>query len=95
LLELLWHLTMANLSFIFEQLFILLVPELVVWFEGGGVFISPSEPDFVQEFLSVWLHFVVLMEEGPLPMNSPTKKKLVLLVLVWHHTVAIDSFELD
>jgi hypothetical protein len=45
---------MSSLSFQLDELFILLVPELVVWFEGGGAFIFPSKPDFVQEFLSAW-----------------------------------------
>jgi hypothetical protein len=36
---------MTILSFIFEQLFMLLVPELVVSFECEGGVIFPSEPD--------------------------------------------------
>jgi hypothetical protein len=51
-----------------DQLFILLVPELVVWFEGGGVFIFPSEPDFVQNCLSIKPKFVIDVV-GPLISN--------------------------
>jgi hypothetical protein len=49
---------MTILLSIFEQLFILLVPELVVWFEGGGAFNSPNKPDFVKKVLSIKSKFV-------------------------------------
>jgi hypothetical protein len=45
------HQTIAILSFKLDQLFILLVPELVVWFEGVGAVSFPSEPDFVKKSL--------------------------------------------
>jgi hypothetical protein len=51
---------MALLSFKLDQLFMLLVPELVV-IGVVGAFNSPHEPDFVQNSLSVWSKFVVLM----------------------------------
>jgi hypothetical protein len=86
----LWHLTMAIDSFIFEQLFVLLVPELVVWFELVGAVIFPREPDLVQKHLSVWQHFVVSMTD-PLCVN-PQPKRLIFLVLAWYHTMAILSF---
>jgi hypothetical protein len=41
---------MAILSFVFEQLFMLLMPELVVF---------PREPDLVQNCLSILSHFVL------------------------------------
>jgi hypothetical protein len=40
---------MATLSFKLDQLFTMLVPELIV----AGAIIFPSESDFLQEFLSV------------------------------------------
>jgi hypothetical protein len=46
---------MATLSFKLDQLFILLVPELVVAVS------FPSEPDFVQTFLSIKSKVVVDM----------------------------------
>jgi hypothetical protein len=52
---------MAIDSFIFEQLFVLLVPELVVWFEVVDAFVFPSEPDLVQKHLSMLSHFVNVM----------------------------------
>jgi hypothetical protein len=62
---------MAIDSFIFEQLFILLVPKLAVWFEGVGtvgVVRFPSEPDFVQKCLPIKSNFVIPMK-GPLRAN--------------------------
>jgi hypothetical protein len=50
---------MALFSFKLDQLFILLEPELVVGVAVGVSF--PNESDFVQKFLSVWSHFVVVM----------------------------------
>jgi hypothetical protein len=44
-----------------DKLFMLLVPELVVWFEPVGLSSFPSEPDFVQTFLSIKSNFVVVM----------------------------------
>jgi hypothetical protein len=48
-----WHPTMATDSFKLDQLFILLVPELLVWFEVVNEVNFPNEPDFVQNSLSV------------------------------------------
>jgi hypothetical protein len=48
---------MAIRSFKLDQLFTLLVPELVV----VGAAICPSEPDFVQTFLSINSKFVIDM----------------------------------
>jgi hypothetical protein len=48
---------MAILSFKLDQLFTLLVPELVV----AGAVIFPSEPDFVQNSLSILSKFVCVM----------------------------------
>jgi hypothetical protein len=79
---------MAILSFEFDQLFKLLVPELVVVVVVGS-FSFPSEPDFVQEFLSINSHFVILLQ---VPLNA---KRLVLLVPSWHHAIALLSFKLD
>jgi hypothetical protein len=59
---------MAILSFIFEQLFMLLVPELVVLFESVGAVRFPREPDFVQNVLSIKSNFVTLLN-GPLRAN--------------------------
>jgi hypothetical protein len=84
---------MALLSFIFEQLFKLLVPELVVWFEGSVVgVIVPSEPDFIENSLSILPHFVTVMVD-PLPTNPPPQR-LILLVNLWHHAMAIFLFKL-
>jgi hypothetical protein len=58
-----WHHTVAIHSFKLDKLFILLVPAVIF----PSVFV-PSEPDFVQKFLSVWSHFVVLVV-GPLLTN--------------------------
>jgi hypothetical protein len=64
-----WHHAMALLSFKLHQLFMLLVPQLVVGVSGP--FNCPNEPDFVQNCLSVWSNFVVLMiaslREDPFP----------------------------
>jgi hypothetical protein len=51
---------MAIFLFKLDKLFILLVPELVVWFEPVG-FTFPSEPDFVQTFVSIKSNFVIVM----------------------------------
>jgi hypothetical protein len=56
---------MAIDSFKLDQLFMLLVPELVV---VGAVMIPPSEPDFVQDFLSIKSNFVACVT-SPLMMN--------------------------
>jgi hypothetical protein len=63
---------MAILSFKFEQLFIVLVPELVVWFEEGvGVVNFPDEANFVEKSLSIQPKFVVNvtlpLRANPLP----------------------------
>jgi hypothetical protein len=84
---------MATLSFKVDKLFMLLVPELVVWFGVLGAISFPSESDFVQKFYSVWSN-LVLLKNAPLPSN-PNPQRLVLLISVWHHTMAILSFKLD
>jgi hypothetical protein len=48
---------MAICSFELDQLFTLLVPALVVWFEATTA-IFPSEPDFVQRSLAIKSKFV-------------------------------------
>jgi hypothetical protein len=48
---------MAFLSFMLDQLFMLLVPDLVV--ESAGTFNFPDEVDVVQKFLSIKSNFVV------------------------------------
>jgi hypothetical protein len=48
---------MALLLFELDQLFILLVPELVVWFEAGAV-IFPREAEFIENCLSINWNFV-------------------------------------
>jgi hypothetical protein len=62
---------MAILSFIFHQLFILLVPELVVWFEVVSDPNFPIEPDLVEKYLSILSHSVTVMNcpliTNPLP----------------------------
>jgi hypothetical protein len=87
------HLTMATCSFVFDQPFMLLVPELVVWFEGGGSCTFPSKPDFVENSLSVCSKFVIIvtlsLRANPLPQRR------VFLVLVWHHAMALLSFKLN
>jgi hypothetical protein len=82
---------MSTLSFKLDQLFILLVPELVVWFEGVVSF--PNESDFVQNSLSIKSNFVIVMKV-PLCANPPPKR-LFLLVREWHPTMSIDSLKLD
>ncbi len=73
-----WHSAMAILSFVpNDQLFAVLVPELVVGVWGAVSF--SSKPNFVQAFLSIKSDCVVLMT-GPLPVNPPPKKRFVLLV---------------
>jgi hypothetical protein len=70
------------------------VPELVFGVVVG-TFRFPSEPDFIKESLSIKPKFVVL-PTGPLRMNPlPKMKTLVLLVTLWHSTMAINSFKLD
>jgi hypothetical protein len=93
LLVLDWHRAMAILSFKLDQLFILLVPELVVLVEVVVTFTFPSEPDFVQNYLSIESKFVILMI-FPLRID-PLPESLVLLVTLWHHTMSILSFKLD
>jgi hypothetical protein len=48
-----WHHAMACLLLELDQLFALLVLELVVWFEATKFVSFPSKPDFVQESLSI------------------------------------------
>jgi hypothetical protein len=62
-----WHHAMASLSLKLDQLFILLVPELVLDIVVG-TFHFPSELDLVQKFHSIKSHFVVCMNY-PLPLN--------------------------
>jgi hypothetical protein len=64
---------MAILPFIFEQLFVLLVPQRVVRFEVVSDRNFPLEAEFVQKLLSIWSHFVLVMV-FPLRMNPPPKK---------------------
>jgi hypothetical protein len=87
-----WRHAMAHISFKLDQLFVLLVPELVVWFEATTASF-PSEPDFVQESLSIRSNFVIDIMTLSLRTN-PLPKSLVLLVPKWHHTMAIFSFKL-
>jgi hypothetical protein len=68
LLVLVWQLAMASLSFAFDQLFILLVPELVVWFEVVAAITFPREPDSVHDSLSIKPNFVVIVTRS-LPAN--------------------------
>jgi hypothetical protein len=58
---------MSTLSFKLDQLFTLLVPDLVVDVVVG-TFKFPDEIEFVQKFLSAWSHFV-LRVTLPLPAN--------------------------
>jgi hypothetical protein len=44
-----------------DKLFILLVPELVVWFELVGDVSFPSEPDFFQTLLSIKSNCVIVI----------------------------------
>jgi hypothetical protein len=84
---------MATLVFKLDQLFILLVPELVVWFENVRHVRFPSEPDFVQNYNPIGSKFVVVMK-CPL-LTNPIPQRLILLVSLWHHAMAILSFRLD
>jgi hypothetical protein len=61
---------MATVSFIFDQLFMLLVPELVIGITVAPelAVISPSEPNFVQNTLSIKSKFVCSMT-SPLTTN--------------------------
>jgi hypothetical protein len=83
---------MAILSFKVDQLFTLLVPELVVDAVVGSLSFA-SEPNFVQSCLLIKSNFVVLMTV--LLVHNPHPKRLVLLALDWHQTMAILLFELD
>jgi hypothetical protein len=55
--------------------------------------VFPGESEFVQKFLSVWSHSVVVMILSL--VTNPPPKRLVLFVLGWHHAMSIDSFKLD
>jgi hypothetical protein len=89
-LVLLWHDAIALLSFELDQLFILLVPVLVVGCDSRSF---PDEPDLVKKSLSIKSKFVFAMK---LPLGkNPNPKRRVFLVLSWHATIAIFSFELD
>jgi hypothetical protein len=52
---------MSSLSFKLDQLFVLLVPDLVVDVVVAITFHFPDESDFVKKFLSVRSHFIILM----------------------------------
>jgi hypothetical protein len=84
---------MALLSSKLDQFFILLVPELVVWFEVVSDLNFPREPDFVQNYLSI-LSNCVIVTTLPLLAN-PMPQRLILLVTLWHHAIAIASFIFD
>jgi hypothetical protein len=84
---------MSILLFGLNDPFMLLVPEFVVGFEGGGAFNFPSEPNFVQQRLSILSKSIALMT-APLH-GGPVPWQLVLPVLLWHHTMALLLFELD
>jgi hypothetical protein len=53
-----------------DQLFIVLVPALVVWFDVVVAVSCPSEPDFVQTFLSIKSKSAIVLE-GSLLTNPP------------------------
>jgi hypothetical protein len=60
---------MSTLSFKIDQLFMLLVPDLVVDVGVGvGTVNLPDEVEFVQKFLSIKLKFVSFMR-APLLVN--------------------------
>jgi hypothetical protein len=61
LLATLWHHALAMFLSKLNQLFMLLAPELVVWFEGVVGISFPSKPDFVKNSLSIKSHSVVDM----------------------------------
>jgi hypothetical protein len=63
-----WHHAMSLLLFKLDQLFIVLVPELVVLVQGVDAVIFPREPDFLQTYLSILSHFLVVMK-APLITN--------------------------
>jgi hypothetical protein len=83
---------MAIFFFKLDQLFILLVPELVVWFKVVGVSF-PSEPDFFQTFLSIKSKVVIDMS-GPLHADPPPKKRRDLILTPWHDAMTMFSFKL-
>jgi hypothetical protein len=84
LLVLGWHHTMANLLFELNELFMLLVPELVAF----AVLVSfQSEPNFVQTFLSIKSKAVVDMNASLLA--DPLPLRCVRLALGWHHAMTI------
>jgi hypothetical protein len=66
-----WHHAIAILFVELDKLFMLLMPELVVWFELVGGVSFPSEPNLVQESLSIKSHFVIdksaPLKTDPLP----------------------------
>jgi hypothetical protein len=47
--------------FMFEQLFMLLLPELVVCFKVASDVNFPSKPDFVELILSILQHHIILI----------------------------------
>jgi hypothetical protein len=61
ILALVWHQAMAILSFELDQLFTVLVPELVVWFECVSDVTFPSKPNSVQNLISIEPNFVTCM----------------------------------
>jgi hypothetical protein len=79
------------LSFKIDQLFTLLIPFLV--FLLGSGFGFPNEPDFIQKFLSINSYFLIGMIASLL--TNPITKRYVLLVPVWHFTMAILSFKIE
>jgi hypothetical protein len=56
-----WHHAMAFVLFMFEQLFMLLLPELVVCFKVASDVNFPSKPDFVELILSILQHHIILI----------------------------------
>jgi hypothetical protein len=92
LLALEWHDAMTVLLFELDQLLTLLVPQLVVWFEGVGTFL-PSKPDFVQQLLLFWSHF--LFDVSCSLLANPPPQRRVFFAPFWHRAMAIHSFEFD
>jgi hypothetical protein len=71
----------------------LLVPELVIWFEGVGAVNFPSKPDFVQNSLLIESHFVIVMND---PLHaSPLPKRCIFIVffgtLQWPFLFCLNS----
>jgi hypothetical protein len=83
----------AFFSFKLDQLFMLLVPKLVVDVAVAVTLNFPDEVEFVQKLLSI--NSKVAVDMISRLHANPHPQRLILLVTAWHHAMAIGSFKLD